>query len=112
MRPQPDDYPDHIESALKALVDPFFEIREVDPGDRYLICSDGLSDYVPEQAIARALHISDPQGCPQQLIRLALQHGSRDNITCIVGEVAEGHSGYNIAMMAGASGKSATVVGI
>ena len=42
--------------VLKVLtgqaIDPFFELRETDPGDRYLICSDGLSDYVPAAEIA------------------------------------------------------------
>lgn len=56
----------HRSMVLKVLtgqpVDPFFEIREVDAGDRYLMCSDGLSDYVPEDGITRALQIPDPQG--------------------------------------------------
>jgi serine/threonine protein phosphatase PrpC len=63
--------------VLKVLtgqaVEPFFEVREVDVGDRYLICSDGLSDCVPDDAILQALRIPDPQGCPQQLIRLVFQ---------------------------------------
>lgn len=100
--------------VLKVLtgqeVDPFFEIREIDPGDRYLICSDGLSDYVSSQEIATVLQISDPQQRPQQLIRLALRHGSQDNITCVVGDVLEGPSGYNIAMLTGAAGSKACVV--
>lgn len=100
--------------VLKVLtgkpVEASFEIREVDPGDRYLICSDGVSDYVPPDAIAETLRIPDVQGCPQQLIRLALRHGSHDNITCIVGEVVEGDSGYNIAITIGAPGSKATMV--
>ena len=102
--------------VLKVLngepVDPVFEVREVDPGDRYLICSDGLSDYVPSEEIAEVLRVSDPQRCPQQLIRLALNRGSHDNITCIVADVVAGHSGYNIAITLGAPGKSATVVSV
>lgn len=91
-------------------VDPFVEVRETDPGDRYLICSDGLSDYVPANAIAEVLELADPQRCPQELIRLALRHGSQDNITCIVADVVEGRSGYNIAMLTGAPGSKADVV--
>lgn len=90
--------------------EPFFEIREIDPGDRYLICSDGLTDYVSSREIAAVLQMSDPQQRPQQLIRLALRHGSQDNITCVVGDVVEGSSGYNIAMLAGAPGSKACVV--
>lgn len=93
-----------------APVEPFFELREVDPGDRYLICSDGVSDYAPTDAMHEALRMSDPQRCPQQLIRTALQHGSRDNLTCIVADVVEGPSGYNIAITTGAPGEKASVV--
>lgn len=90
-------------------VEPFLEVREVDVGDRYLICSDGLSDYVPEELIGEVMALADPQRCPQALIRLAFNHRSQDNITCIVGEVVEGSSGYNIAITIGAAGRSATV---
>ncbi len=100
--------------VLKVLtgrpVEASFEIREVDAGDRYLICSDGVSDYVPPEAIADSLRIPDAQGCPQQLIRLALQHGSHDNITCIVAEVVEGASRYNIAIAIGAPGSRAMML--
>ncbi len=89
--------------------EPFLEVREVDVGDRYLICSDGLSDYVPDDAIAQAMSLADPQRCPQQLIRLAFNHASQDNITCIVAEVVDGSSGYNIAITIGSPGKSATL---
>jgi serine/threonine protein phosphatase PrpC len=88
-------------------VDPFLETRQVTPHDRYLICSDGLSDHVPVEWIGEALRLPDPHVAPQQLIRLALQQGSQDNITCIVAEVVEGESGYNIALLTGAPGHEA-----
>lgn len=91
-------------------IQPYFEVREVDPGDRYLICSDGLTDYVPAKEIAPVLHMADPQQVPQQLIRLALRRGSQDNITCVVGDVVERPSGYNIAMLSGATGGGVCVV--
>jgi PPM family protein phosphatase len=92
-------------------VDPFLETRQVTPHDRYLICSDGLSDHVPAECIGEALRLPDPHIGPQQLIRLALQHGSQDNITCIVADVVEGASGYNIALLTGAAGHEAILVG-
>lgn len=102
--------------VLKVLtgqaIEPFFEVRETDPGDRYLICSDGLSDYVPADEIAAVLEMPDPQQRPQQLIRLALRHGSQDNITCVVADVIEGFSGYNIATLVGAPGNKACVVSL
>ena len=91
-------------------VDLYYEVRETDPGDRYLLCSDGLSEYLPADVTSDALAVSDPHGCSQELIRLALQHGSKDNITCIVADVVEGRSGYNIALLTGAPGSSATLV--
>jgi serine/threonine protein phosphatase PrpC len=100
--------------VLKVLtgqeIEPHVEVRETDPGDRYLICSDGLSDYVSSEEIAGVLEMPDPQGCPQQLIRLALHHGSKDNVTCVVGDIVRGPSGYNIAILTGAPGSEASVV--
>jgi protein phosphatase len=61
------------------------------PGDRYLLCSDGLSDYVDQSAIAAALTAGeDPQLACNQLVELALAAGAPDNVTCIVAEPVEG----------------------
>jgi protein phosphatase len=58
-------------------------------GDRYLLCSDGLSDYVSDGAIEQALQLCpDPQLCAERLIRLALRAGAPDNVTVIVSDVA------------------------
>ena len=58
---------------------------EVGPGDRLLLCSDGLSDLVPAPDIARLLRdAADPEAAVEQLIAAALQAGGRDNITVIV----------------------------
>jgi serine/threonine protein phosphatase PrpC len=57
-------------------------------GDRYLLCSDGLSDYVSDEAIEEALlSCADPQPCAESLVRLALQAGAPDNVTVIVSDV-------------------------
>jgi serine/threonine protein phosphatase PrpC len=90
--------------------EPHLEVRETDPEDRYLICSDGLSDYVPAEEIAAVMENDDPRRWPQELVRLALQRGSQDNITCVAGEVVEGSSGYNIAIRTGAPGREAFFV--
>ncbi|MFL6072376.1 MAG: PP2C family protein-serine/threonine phosphatase [Mycobacteriales bacterium] len=59
------------------------------PGDRYLLCSDGLSDYVDDAAIAEALRsYRDPQDCADRLVQLALDAGAPDNVTVIVADVA------------------------
>jgi len=58
-------------------------------GDRYLLCSDGLSDYVGDAEIERTLTLCpDPQPCAERLVRLALRAGAPDNVTVIVCDVA------------------------
>ncbi|MCA1222764.1 Stp1/IreP family PP2C-type Ser/Thr phosphatase [Streptomyces sp. 8L] len=71
-------------------VEPDLSIREVRAGDRYLICSDGLSAVVSHQTIEEALaDYQGPQETVQRLIELALRGGGPDNITCIVADVLD-----------------------
>ncbi|GAA2015913.1 PP2C family protein-serine/threonine phosphatase [Microbacterium ulmi] len=58
-------------------------------GDRWLLCSDGMTDYVPEQDIETLLATGDPAHASYALVRLALDAGSRDNVTAVVGEVTD-----------------------
>jgi protein phosphatase len=54
-------------------------------GDILLLCSDGLSDLVNDDAIATVLAgTADPDEACNRLVQLALEHGGRDNITAIV----------------------------
>ncbi len=48
-------------------------VREARTGDRYLLCSDGLSGVVDSADIAGALTMSDPTGCVTRLVDLALE---------------------------------------
>jgi protein phosphatase len=60
-------------------------------GDRFMLCSDGLSDVVTDEAIAQALvSYPEPQECAEQLVKLAVQAGGPDNITVIVADVTAG----------------------
>lgn len=60
------------------------------PGTRILLCSDGLTDDVPEEEIARVLASSeDPQQTASRLVDLALSHGGMDNVTVVVVDVLE-----------------------
>ncbi len=78
---------------LRALngqdVDPDLSMREARAGDRYLLCSDGLSGVVSEETLAEALQDPDPQSTADRLIELALRSGGPDNITVIVADVVE-----------------------
>ena len=70
--------------------EPDLSIREVRLGDRYLLCSDGLSDVVTEQTLHRTLlAIPDPDQAVIQLVELANRAGGPDNITCIVADVLD-----------------------
>ncbi|MFI9050511.1 PP2C family protein-serine/threonine phosphatase [Streptomyces sp. NPDC053427] len=71
-------------------VEPDLSIREVRAGDRYLICSDGLSGVVSHQTLEETLgSYQGPQETVQELIQLALRGGGPDNITCIVADVLD-----------------------
>lgn len=60
-------------------------------GDRYVLCSDGLVDEVPDHEIAELLAgVSDPQAAADQLVAMANRHGGRDNVTVVVVDVAAG----------------------
>ncbi|MGX5656958.1 PP2C family protein-serine/threonine phosphatase [Geodermatophilus nigrescens] len=78
---------------LRALngqdVDPDLSMREARAGDRYLLCSDGLSGVVSEETLAHALEDPDPQSTADRLVELALRSGGPDNITVIVADVVE-----------------------
>jgi protein phosphatase len=66
-------------------------IREVRVGDRYLLCSDGLSGPVSEDTLAETLRAApSPQEACDQLIELALRAGGPDNVTAIVADVVDG----------------------
>jgi serine/threonine protein phosphatase PrpC len=62
--------------------------REARPGDRWLLCSDGVTDYVADDELARLLSASgSPESTAQELVALALEAGSRDNVTAVVCDV-------------------------
>ena len=65
-------------------------MRQVLPGDRYLICSDGLSGVVSADTIGETLReYADPQQCVERLVQLALRGGGPDNITVIVADATD-----------------------
>lgn len=58
-------------------------------GDRYLLCSDGLTDMASDDAIAEALAIDSLDQAADRLIELALAGGGVDNVTVVIGELVE-----------------------
>src|SRR5207248_2123812 len=78
--------------ALDSRTDaePDLSLREALPRDRYLLCSDGLSDVVTEETLHRTLaDVPDPDEAVIQLVELANRAGGPDNITCIVADVVD-----------------------
>ncbi len=68
-------------------------VREAKVGDRWLLCSDGLSGFVSDETLERTLSDAEtPDDCADQLIQLALRAGGQDNITCIVADVVDASS--------------------
>lgn len=65
-------------------------LRAAHVGDRWLLCSDGLSGLVSLDTIDATLKdIEDPGECADALVQLALKGGGPDNITCIVADVVD-----------------------
>ncbi|NDL57539.1 PP2C family protein-serine/threonine phosphatase [Phytoactinopolyspora mesophila] len=71
--------------------EPDLTLVDVQPGDRLLICSDGLTDVATDDAIAEVLATtSSLDEAADRLIQLALVGGGPDNITIVLADVAEG----------------------
>mgnify|MGYP000866560616 CR=1 FL=1 len=63
-------------------------MRETRPGDRYLLCTDGLSGVVSDDEMAEVLRTSaDPTGAVIRLVDLALEGGAPDNVTVVVADI-------------------------
>ena len=73
-----------------AEVDLDLTVLDLQAGDRFLLCSDGLSGFVPFNTLASTLTgYGDPHHAAETLIQHALRGGGADNITCIVADAFE-----------------------
>jgi protein phosphatase len=92
-----DDVSTHPQRSLllraldgRSVAEPDLSVHDGRAGDRYLLCSDGLSGVVSDETLRETLAtISDPEAVTRQLIELALHGGGPDNITCIVADVVD-----------------------
>ncbi|WP_066517312.1 Stp1/IreP family PP2C-type Ser/Thr phosphatase [Curtobacterium ammoniigenes] len=63
-------------------------VMDLQPGDRWLLCSDGLSSYLAEERIRHALASDmDANQVTQRLVKETLDHGAPDNVTVVVMDV-------------------------
>ncbi|MCH9702975.1 MAG: protein phosphatase 2C domain-containing protein, partial [Actinomycetia bacterium] len=83
-------------------VEPTLIMREARAGDRYLLCSDGLSDPVSRETILEALQIDSVAESADRLIELALRGGGPDNVTVVVADVVDYEYGQTQPILAGA----------
>ncbi len=74
--------------GTSSKVEPEIGWEEALPEDVYFLCSDGLTDYVPEETISGILsQIQDVKVACETLIAIAKSHGGRDNITILMVKV-------------------------
>jgi PPM family protein phosphatase len=77
-----------------AEVDPDLGMHDAILGDRYLLCSDGLTDVVSDEEVHETLsQVADADQAVGRLIDRAIENGGPDNITCIVADVVDTASG-------------------
>ncbi|NNH70550.1 serine/threonine-protein phosphatase [Nocardia uniformis] len=76
-----------MQALTGAEVAPTLTVRDTSFGDRYLLCSDGLSDVVDDDTLAATLSEHGIDACADRLIELALAAGGPDNITVVVAEL-------------------------
>ncbi|MEI2766637.1 MAG: protein phosphatase 2C domain-containing protein [Dermatophilaceae bacterium] len=69
---------------------PDLSVRELLLGDRYLLCSDGLTDFVTDDTVREILaEASDPDQAAERLVEVAVKASARDNITVVVADAVD-----------------------
>ncbi|PJM74262.1 phosphoprotein phosphatase [Bifidobacterium primatium] len=66
---------------------PDISIRVAKPGDRWMLCSDGVCGVLEDSTIEEVLNnVLDPEECAQRLVAMALKAGSTDNVTAVIAD--------------------------
>lgn len=93
---------------------PDIALHKAQPGDRWLLCSDGLCGSLEDSTIQEVmLTVPDRDECAQRLVNMALRAGSTDNVTAVIGDAQAAPSehwslinpnyGVQIPLVAGAA---------
>jgi serine/threonine protein phosphatase PrpC len=80
------------------------------PGDRLLLCSDGLTDLVEDIDVLRLLSAESRSIAATGLVQAALDAGGRDNVTCVVADVVDADPIVGTGMLVGAAQDMGNVV--
>lgn len=77
--------------GIDPSVEPEIHDYDVQPGDIYLLCSDGLNDMVEDEEIAMTLQMlsANLELCATQLVQMANDNGGRDNVSVIVVKIKQ-----------------------
>jgi len=80
-------------------------VLDTKPGDRWLLCSDGLSSYVADEKIVATLaSYPDPVEAADRLVKESLDQGAPDNVTIVLVDVDEtGDSGHTPPITVGSA---------
>jgi protein phosphatase len=84
----------HRSVLIRALdgrqeIEPDLSIIDAVPGDRLMICSDGVTDYLTDDRIRDLLDVETIDIATVDLVRAALEAGSADNVSCVVADVVD-----------------------
>ncbi len=67
------------------------DIQEMQAGDRYLLCSDGLTRHTQDFEFQDLLQHGSPEEICKEMIELTLERGARDNVTAVVIDITSNH---------------------
>jgi serine/threonine protein phosphatase PrpC len=108
-RLKPDEVADHPQRSLltqvlmgSSQIHPMLFVKEVKPGDRFLLCSDGLSSVLSDHEITKVLGKSGDQ--LQNLLAAVKDAGAPDNVTIILSEVVELNQATSLTKFGAANG--------
>jgi serine/threonine protein phosphatase PrpC len=75
-------------------------------GNRWLLCSDGVTDYVPEADVAALLRgAASPRDAASEIVAFAIRAGTRDNVTAVVCDVVDDESSPSSPVFSGSAAR-------